>query len=1811
MGNSKSRQPVAVKLIASSLAVAVFLAAPGPAAAAAVARSIAPLSASSGLSLGGIPGAASLAAPLAPSLSAPGLGSLSLDGALPQLPSASIGAVASALAVPAISPTPSHLPRLTPVQRLESSAAPAPRTALPASERREKPALDSLKESAASLPKLETMSGAAMKTEAGRSFDLNGADASASAFADLSAAAPATPSRSGLLPAIGRLFGRVARGNAADESSRAPLSPTAQSFLDQLQKGFAKGELVDWSMQQLIASEVGVDQQAQIKAMAELAERGHAAALEGGDYLYLNFVGAEKTRSVVSTLKGLANFNSNGISRHAQAVKLLDDALSQNQQTDDSRAQIEALRHNAVNQLIGDLLDAADKKIGAQETEEQSFAELRRRISALRTRVASIKFYTDPKRTDKVVATELLSKTEWAAVQNLIERYAPRRPQNGGNAEAFDGMDVLLAAAKARGFEPSGGIAPKGSSSSTDLIVYNGGVEKTPSKKDEGFKLVDEKDARFAKLHEFGTNITAGAVKKAYPPLIGRRDEIRQMVKTLLRVERNNPLAVGEKGVGKTHLIRGLAQKVVAGEIPQLEGVNIFQIDTKSLIAGTKYRGEFEARLKGVLDEAKAAKGKIVLFIDEIHMIMGLGGAEGATDASQLLKEALSEGDVAVIGTTTFEEFRKIEKDGALMERFNPVKLAEPTPEEAIEIVEGVKYRYEKKHGVTITPEAVESAVRLAARYIKDRSLPRSALDLLDDAAAEVEMQVAEKKIAPEEGKTPEVAAEHIAFEVNLRTGIPVADVTADDLENLKSLPDALNSRLIGQEEAVDATVKAIRRGRLGYKEEKAPVGVFVALGPTGVGKTEFVRVLAKNQYGSEKNIVRIDMSEFMEKHSVSKLISAPPGYVGYEAGGRLTEPVRRNPHTVVLLDEIEKAHPDVLNVLLQVIEDGRLTDGQGRTVDFSNTIMVLTSNIGGSLAAQVRKKRRIGFIQDEETVEVDNGGDYHDGYLNAFKESMRPEFFNRIGRRRVLVFNQLGEKEIGRILDLRVADLNERLSVKGMKVSLSEAARNRIMEDAAGLENRQYGARPVKQAIEHDVEDALVDGELAGAIANGDSVLVDYSDGAFVARKDGSSVRKMSGAALLSLPLLGLAALPAGFTPVLVAVGSLAAAAAAIYGVRAWLRTRAQGPPAVSVDAAAVPTSPAMKLSRAIRIGALTALAMLALDVAVEAAAPALGYVFNSSYAMPEFASPEAFSMFGPWVAGLLAKAQMLFMGAFNAPYWEEAAFRAGVIGMSGIGATWLVKKAVWAAEKLTEKAKRLRPWVLPAAFGIAATEAALFFTVLHEVSDPLLISLRVAQALLMSYLYVREGLVSGMVHHGVFNGAALLAMPLITGVGGAALLGPSLGLAAGLAALTGALWWVSRGTAAKENAAIKAGTLAPYRLSARASKMLGKVGYASAIVIAGLAALQPTPMGMLIIGSMALQVVPFAFAFQAYGDLLEGLRQREGQAAVDAIRNPSNPLPLFNAVGKQAGTAVMASLLGISAGGWITIGLLKLAPALGLWQAAAMGVAIPGVLGLGLLLYRLFKETKGVSPKTYYLQTFLFGSSLSAVGMPLIAMLLGQGQVEGLQASAQAMATSAPAFGWMTPAFLILSALMTYVGYRVQKRLKGDAPEGISASAVFGASIPVGVGMKKLRFKTASVELAAEAAAPSESGALSSSDILFYREISDAIHRSLDGFVKQNSGWWSRLTGKERLVRKMADAFRQELRRGRKPAFEITTTEDGVKKVLRGPNGETAAEILWLGVKRDTGMSEADLARYLVIARRVAHSGLLEQAVGVFRRI
>jgi ATP-dependent Clp protease ATP-binding subunit ClpC len=643
-------------------------------------------------------------------------------------------------------------------------------------------------------------------------------------------------------------------------------------------------------------------------------------------------------------------------------------------------------------------------------------------------------------------------------------------------------------------------------------------------------------------LDGLARDLTASAREGNIDPVIGRTKEIERVIQVLSRRTKNNPVLIGEPGVGKTAIAEGLAQKIVNNEIPEtLRDKRVMTLDMGSVVAGTKYRGEFEDRLKKIMDEIRQA-GNVILFIDELHTLIGAGGAEGAIDASNILKPALARGELQCIGATTLDEYRKyIEKDAALERRFQPITVDQPTPEEAIQILHGLRDRYEAHHRVKITDEAIEAAVKLSDRYITDRFLPDKAIDLIDEAGSKVRLRSytvppnlkqlearledirkekdsavqsqefekaaalrdTEQKIREEleatknqwkekQGRTDsEVTTEDIAQVVASWTGIPVSKLAEEESQRLLKMEEILHNRVIGQDEAVKAVSRAVRRSRAGLKDPRRPMGSFIFLGPTGVGKTELARALAEAMFGDENAVIRIDMSEYMEKHSTSRLVGAPPGYVGYDEGGQLTEKVRRKPYSVVLLDEIEKAHPEVFNVLLQVLEDGRLTDSKGRTVDFRNTLIIMTSNVG---AEQIKRNSTLGF-----TAENDAGRDYQqmkDKVLAELKRSFRPEFLNRIDE--TIVFHPLEEQHIARIVALMADDLRKRLKEQDVQFELTEAAMNFLAKEGY---DPQYGARPLRRAIQKHIEDRLSEDLLLGKIHKGDVVVIDEQDGELVVR--------------------------------------------------------------------------------------------------------------------------------------------------------------------------------------------------------------------------------------------------------------------------------------------------------------------------------------------------------------------------------------------------------------------------------------------------------------------------------------------------------------------------------------------------------------------------------------------------------------------------------------------------------------------------------------------------------------------------------------
>ncbi len=645
-------------------------------------------------------------------------------------------------------------------------------------------------------------------------------------------------------------------------------------------------------------------------------------------------------------------------------------------------------------------------------------------------------------------------------------------------------------------------------------------------------------------LDQYSRDLTALARAGMLDPVIGRKNETERVLQILCRRGKNNPCLIGEPGVGKTAIVEGIAQNLVNGTVPDIvAGKRLVSLDMSGLVAKSKYRGEFEERIKKVINEVAAA-GNVMLFIDELHTIIGAGGAEGSLDASNILKPALARGEVQVIGATTIEEYRKyIEKDAALERRFQPVQVGEPTEEESIEILKGLRGLYEKHHNVEITDEGVEAAVRLSARYVNDRFLPDKAIDLMDEAAAksrlgvmrdpqdailkkqeirqaeldledalregdierartlksakeDLELQwekLNKKNQRADKRRKPVVGENEIAEVVAGWTKIPVSKLTENEAARLQKLEETLHKRVIGQEEAVSAVAKAVRRGRVGLKDPKRPIGSFLFLGPTGVGKTEVSKALAEAVFGNEDAMIRVDMSEYMEKHSVSKMIGSPPGYVGHEDGGQLSEKVRRNPFSVVLFDEIEKAHPDVFNILLQVLDDGHITDSQGRKVDFKNTIIIMTSNAG---AQSIIEPKKLGFgVHEDEKQDHER---MKNNVMEEVKRLFKPEFLNRIDE--TIVFRALNKDDMKQIVTLMASELQKRCREQlQIELAIRDAAKSYIVEKAY---DRKYGARPLRRKIQDEIEDRLAEEIIAGKVKAGDRVVVTTKNKALVIEK-------------------------------------------------------------------------------------------------------------------------------------------------------------------------------------------------------------------------------------------------------------------------------------------------------------------------------------------------------------------------------------------------------------------------------------------------------------------------------------------------------------------------------------------------------------------------------------------------------------------------------------------------------------------------------------------------------------------------------------
>jgi ATP-dependent Clp protease ATP-binding subunit ClpC len=673
------------------------------------------------------------------------------------------------------------------------------------------------------------------------------------------------------------------------------------------------------------------------------------------------------------------------------------------------------------------------------------------------------------------------------------------------------------------GFVPNNNAASAAGGVNTATAERQGKQSKTPT------------------LDQYGRDLTADAAAGKLDPAAGRQRELRRVITVLGRRQKNNPVLIGEPGVGKTAIVEGLARRIQEGNVPAaLRGKRIVSLNMGGMVAGAMFRGQFEQRVKAILEELRRADD-VIVFIDELHTVVGAGAAEGAVGAADMLKPALARGELRCIGATTLDEYRKhIEKDAALERRFQPVMVDEPSVEEANEMLRTVRNNYELHHGVSITDESIEAAVKLSDRYINDRFLPDKAIDVMDEAASALHLEATEKgivspmlisdleteladiqarkeaaanaedyeraallrqeelltqakldKARAESGGTITliVTPEHIAKVVENWTGVPVSQLLESERQNLRTLEDDLRKRVVGQDEAISAVARAIRRSRAGLKDPKRPIGSFLFLGPTGVGKTELARALAAELFGGEDAMIRLDMSEYMESHTVSRLFGSPPGYVGYDEGGQLTERVRRRPYSVILLDEVEKAHPEVFNALLQIMDDGRLTDGQGRTVDFKNTVVIMTSNAG---SADLKRAMRIGFTPIKYADDRDEQHEVmRSKAMDGLKRMFRPEFINRIDQ--IVVFHSLGKDELYRIVDLLLAQVRSRLAEQKIELVVSNEVRDLLLREGY---DEEYGARPLRRAIQTHVDDALADAVLAGTIVAGQAARLVVQDG-------------------------------------------------------------------------------------------------------------------------------------------------------------------------------------------------------------------------------------------------------------------------------------------------------------------------------------------------------------------------------------------------------------------------------------------------------------------------------------------------------------------------------------------------------------------------------------------------------------------------------------------------------------------------------------------------------------------------------------------
>jgi ATP-dependent Clp protease ATP-binding subunit ClpC len=702
-----------------------------------------------------------------------------------------------------------------------------------------------------------------------------------------------------------------------------------------------------------------------------------------------------------------------------------------------------------------------------------------------------------------------------------------------GRDDAFVGTEHLLLAAIA---EPGDPLTRLFAQHGLDRAKLEQAFEAV-----RGGRKVDDAGAesRFQALERFGVDLTELAQAGKLDPVIGREDEVLRMMEVLVRRTKNNPVLIGQPGVGKTAVVEGLAQRIVGEDVPgPLRGKRVVALDMGLLLAGSKFRGEFEERLKSVVEEVKASNGGVILFIDEIHTLVGAGGAEGALDAANLLKPALARGELRCIGATTLDDYRQgIEKDSALERRFAPVYVDEPSLEETIEILRGLRPRYQEHHELEIADEAIEAAVRLSDRYIRERSLPDKAIDLIDEAASKVRLRAAREQadrpaaqiarlkeredeawqerdyeaaarlrqervkleeehpeVVSAEPERRQVGAEEVAEVVAKWTGIPVRSIFSEEADKLLNLEEALHARVVDQDQAIEAVSDAIRRSRSGLGDPRRPIGSFLFLGPTGVGKTELAKTLAAFLFDDEDALLRIDMSEYREPHTVSRLFGSPPGYVGYDQGGQLTEAVRRRPYQVILFDEVEKAHPEVWSALLQILDDGRLTDGHGRTVDFRNTVIIMTSNVG-STQAYSKRRDTLGFQTAHDEAAADQAIERR--LMAALKDTFRPEFLNRIDE--IIVFHRLAPERLRVVVDKMLRELRDRLAERQLEVKLTDAAKDWLVRTGF---DEEYGARPLRRLIQRQVENVLARGVLSGEYAEGDHVLVDVDGDALTFAK-------------------------------------------------------------------------------------------------------------------------------------------------------------------------------------------------------------------------------------------------------------------------------------------------------------------------------------------------------------------------------------------------------------------------------------------------------------------------------------------------------------------------------------------------------------------------------------------------------------------------------------------------------------------------------------------------------------------------------------